>query len=184
MELEIRPIRQDEYQRTHAFQCEYLDAESFQDFARRIEANPDLYLVAFYDDELVGICYGHPSEKDTAAISLQGIAVNLDEKKGYARVGIGSKMMRVFESTVRRRGYKKIGVGSADNQKVEHFYLKNEFKPCELVAKGSLYRELDRVKIDDYELGKAKQQELRQKYDAIEVIFIFEKSIDDINRIY
>ncbi|WP_249315438.1 GNAT family N-acetyltransferase [Bacillus sp. FJAT-49711] len=49
------------------------------------------------DEELVGVCYGSPSRKDERAIHLQGIAVNLDVKKGYGRKGIGSRLIEEFE---------------------------------------------------------------------------------------
>ena len=62
-DLEIRSIKKEEYPLVHAFQCGSLDEESFEDFISRINENPDLYLAAFDDDELVGICYGSPSRR-------------------------------------------------------------------------------------------------------------------------
>lgn len=177
MNIKIRQIREEDYKKAHQFQCEYLDEESFEDFIERIEANPDLYFIALDNEELVGICYGHPSDKVKDAINLQGIAVNLDETKGYARKGIGSKLMIAFEKTVKQKGFDKIDVGSADDLKVEKFYLKNDFKPYQLVAKGPNHEEFERVNINDYDSGKKKQEELRKKHKPKEVIFIFEKSI-------
>ncbi|GMA60394.1 N-acetyltransferase [Alicyclobacillus fastidiosus] len=175
--IEVRTIEQHDYERAHAFQSEYLDREKFPEFVQRVAANPDLYFVAVNGDELIGICYGHPSKKDESVITLQGIAVDLNETKGYARVGIGSRMIRVFESAVKTRGYRKIAVGSADDPTVEKFYLKNGFKPTELVAKGLHYEEYERISIDDYEVGNVRREELWRKYAPKEVIFIFEKSI-------
>lgn len=168
---------EEDYKKAHQFQCEYLDKESFEDFIRRVEANPDLYLISLDNEELVGICYGHPSDKVKDAVNLQGIAVNLDEMKGYARKGIGSKLMRAFEKAVKQKGFHKIDVGSADDLKVEKFYVKNGFKPYQLVAKGPNYEEFERVNINDYDSGKKKQEELRKRHKPKEVIFIFEKSI-------
>ena len=103
--------------------------------------------------------------------------MNLDGRKDYARRGIGSKLISHFEEAVKRKGNDQMGVGSADDLKVEHFYLKNGFKPCELVAKGANHEEYERVTINDYESGKLQQQTLRKKHNAKEVIFIFEKLI-------
>ena len=75
MNLQIRPIKRGEYPLAHAFQCEYLDEESLEDFISRINENPDLYLAAFDDVELVGICYGGPSRKAKNTINVDGIAV-------------------------------------------------------------------------------------------------------------
>lgn len=179
MNIIIRTIKKEDFQRVHAFQCEYLDNESYNDFVTRIHTNPELYLVAFDEVELVGICYGHPSYNFESAINLQGIAVNIDERKGYARKGIGSMLIEEFEKVVKVKGYKKIDVGCADDIKVECFYLKNRFHPYELVAKGQHHEEYERVKISsNYELGQITKEELRKKYKPKEVIFIFGKLIE------
>jgi predicted N-acetyltransferase YhbS len=177
MEIELRTIMRDDYEKTYAFQCEYLDVEHFPDFVRRVENNPDLYFVAMDGNEIIGVCYGSPSKKDESVVHLQGIAVNLDRAKGYARVGIGSTMVHAFESGVKKRGYKVISLGSADDPKAEAFYLKNGFKPIELVAKNLHSEELDRVPVDDYESGNARREDLRRKHNPREVIFIFEKYV-------
>lgn len=175
--VEIRPIKQKDYKKVHKFQSEYLDKESFKDFVKRVKANPDLYLVAFDGNFLVGICYGHPSDRVGGAVDLQGIAVSLDETKGYARKGIGSKLIEKFAEVAKKKGFRKIGVGSSDDSKVESFYLKNGFRPFELVAKGEDHKEFERVKIKDYKSGKIKQKALRKKHKSKEVIFIFQKPI-------
>lgn len=178
MAIQVRAIEGHDFERVHAFQCEYLDSEGFHEFTKRVAINPDLYLVAVDGSELVGICFGHPSNRDISVMNLQGIAVNLDDTKGYARIGIGSTLMRAFESAVKKRGYKKIGVGSADDPKVEAFYLKNRFKPIELVAKDLHYEEIERVKVENFETGNVVREDLCRKHSPREVIFIFEKVVD------
>lgn len=177
MNLIIKVINRENYERAYAFQCEHLDAEDFPDFIHRVSQNPDFYLIAIIDDELVGICYGHPSPKEMLAISLQGIAVNQDKTKPYARTGVGSNMIHSFEDAAKNRGYEKISLGSADDYKVEHFYLKNGYKPIELVAKGPNHEEFERVQVDSYEDGNVLREKLRRKYKTKEVIYIFEKWI-------
>jgi predicted N-acetyltransferase YhbS len=179
MKIAIRTIEKQDYEQAHALQCEYLDGESFAEFEERVQANPDLYVVAADGGDIVGVCYGHPSKRTAASVNLQGIAVNLDDKKPYARAGIGSKLIHAFERAVKERGgYGTIGIGSADDPKVETFYLKNGYHPMELVAKNALYEELARVRVDDYESGNATREALRRKYDAQEVIYIFEKAVE------
>jgi GNAT superfamily N-acetyltransferase len=178
MNIMVRPVEPASYGDVHAFQCEYLDAEEFNAFTDRVASNPDLYLAAYHHAELVAVCYGQPSLRNHAAVQLQGIAVNLDETNQYARKGIGSAILRQFEKAAKNRGFRSIDVGSADDLKVEHFYLKNGFMPYELVANGPDHEELERVCIPNYELGKETQETLRKKHGAREVIFIFRKSID------
>jgi len=177
MNIEINPIKKEDYEKAYAFQCEYLDDESIQEFTLRVESNYDLYLVAMNDRELVGVCYGSPSKRDIQAIQLDGIAVNLDKEKGYARKGIGSQLIEEFEKAVEHLGYTKLNLGSADDVKVERFYLKNGFQPYELVAKNYNHEELERVNIEDYETGKRIKEQLRLKHNPDEVIFIFHKQI-------
>jgi GNAT superfamily N-acetyltransferase len=177
MNITIRIIEKKDYQRAHAFQCEYLDQETLDAFVSRVEANPVFYLAAFDGGELVGVCYGHPSARVESAVNLQGIAVSLEEGKNYARIGIGSRLLEDFQEVVIRKGYSIIGVGAADDLRVENFYLKNGFKPYELVAKGYNYEEYERVRISDYESAMVMKRELFSKYNPREVIFIFQKNI-------
>ncbi|SFS72856.1 GNAT family N-acetyltransferase [Paenibacillus sp. BC26] len=177
MEKEIRLIEESDYEQAHAFQCEYLDVENFEDFMQRVKSDPDLYLVTVVGSEVVGICYGSPSKRNDAVINLNGIAVNLDDSKPYARVGLGTNMLRFFETAVKKRSYQTIGVGSAADPKVEAFYIKNGFNPKELVVKGSNLEELERVRVDDFESGILRREELKRKYNPREVIFILEKDL-------
>jgi GNAT superfamily N-acetyltransferase len=177
MNLFIRTIRSEDYPSAFAFQNEYLDRESYTDFIQRVEQNPDLYLAAFDEDELIGVCFGHPSKKIVAAITLQGIAVSLDVKKDYARKGIGSGLLKAFEAAVKVKGYPRIDLGAADDPKVESFYLKNEYEPYELVVYDWNYHERERVPVNGYEAGLILKKELRAKYNPKEVIFIFHKNI-------
>ncbi|MFC4808577.1 GNAT family N-acetyltransferase [Paenibacillus sp. GCM10023250] len=178
MGKEIRLLAETDYEQAHAFQCEYLDRESFEEFVRRARSDPGLYFVTVDGREVVGVCYGSPSKKHPAAVNLNGIAVNLDSTKHYARAGLGTSMLRVFENAVKRKGYRTIGVGSADDPKVEAFYLKNGFAPIELVAFGPNMEQLERVREDDYASGLLRREELRRKFNPREVIFIFEKNVE------
>jgi len=176
--VRIRTLRETDYEAVHAFQTEYLDQESYYEFVRRVQRHPDLYLAAYHGEELAGVAYGHPSERDADVMNLQGIAVTLDQRKAYARAGIGTRLLRAFERAAAARGFRWIGVGSADDPKVEQFYLNNGFEACELVAKDGPHRELERVAVTDYESGCTMKRRLRQTCPANEVIFIFKKRLD------
>ncbi|HOB20638.1 MAG TPA: GNAT family N-acetyltransferase [Candidatus Atribacteria bacterium] len=177
MDLTIRGIRQEEYDQVYHFQCEYLDKETFDDFLRRVSSRSGIYLAAFAGDDLTGICYGCPSTRNRTAFSIQGIAVSLDNDKGYARKGIGSKLLAALSSLAFEAGYESLDVGAADDAGVEAFYIKNGFEPYELVAKQKGNIEIERVRIKDYGSGKKEQQRLREKHSPDEVIFIFKKQI-------
>jgi peptidoglycan/xylan/chitin deacetylase (PgdA/CDA1 family)/GNAT superfamily N-acetyltransferase len=177
--VRIRPVGNTDLPVVHPFQCEYLDRERADEWLRRVEANPGLYLAAFDGEQLAGICYGHPSRHWEGAADLQGIAVNLDRSKPYARRGIGSRLLRAFERECAARGFRRIGVGSADDPKVEAFYRKNGYVPAEIVAKDAECRELERLKLSAEEADRAdeRKEALRRRTGAAEVVFIFEKKL-------
>jgi len=175
--IRIRTLRETDYESVHAFQTEYLDQESYYEFVRRVQRHPELYLAAYHGEELIGVAYGHPSARDAGVMNLQGIAVTLDQRKAYARAGVGTRLLRAFEQAAAAAGFRTLGVGSADDPKVEQFYLNNGFEACELVAKDESYNELRRVAVADYESGCTLKRQLRQTCPASEVIFIFAKKL-------
>ncbi|GMK37819.1 hypothetical protein PCCS19_08730 [Paenibacillus sp. CCS19] len=175
LSIAIRSIQAADYAAVYAFQQEYLDSEPYEAFIQRVEHPSTLYFAAYAGRQLAGIIYGEPSRRIDLQFVLQGVAVNLDTTLGLARRGIGSQLMQRFETAARQAGARAIGVGSADDLKVERFYLKNGYQPIELVAKNADHRELERVSIHDYEAGKQLQEQLRTKHEAHEVIFIFAK---------
>lgn len=181
MALNIHAIRASEYEDTYAFQREYgLSDESFTAFKSRVERYPEYYLTACDVDKIVGVCFGTPSAKEMSTVILQGIAVNLDKSKHYARVGIGSKMLRQFEDGMAHLGYQKIGVGAAEDEKVERFYLKNGYHAVQLVAKTVDGKELERVDASSYESGLQTRVQLHRAKDVHEVIFIFEARLREV----
>lgn len=175
MNIEIRLIKKEDYLQAHQFQCEYLDKESYENFLERIDAHPDVYFVALHGEHIIGVCYGHPSKHAEHAMQLQGIAVNLDPK--YARKGTGSKMLKAFEGAARNLGYNKIDVGSADDTKVEKFYVKNGFIPYEVQAKGDNHFLYEKQEVENYDDGLSIKKTLREKHKPKEVIFIMRKSL-------
>lgn len=178
MDVIIRPIQKEDHKTVYNFQCSYLDKESYESFILRINLNPELYLVALVKNEIVGICYGNPLERDKSVMNLQGIAVYLDSNKYFGRMGIGSKMIKSFEKVTLKKGYKVLGLGSAEDVKVEKFYLKNNFQPIELVVKDNKYNELKRVPVNSYIEGINIKKKLYSEYNPGEIIFIYQKILE------
>lgn len=54
-------------------------------------------------------------------------------------------------------------------------YLKNGYRPYELVSKAPQHNGDERIQITDYVNGKVMQEELRRKLNSEQVIFIFKK---------
>lgn len=169
--METKIIPQEDLEKAFQINSQYL-GDSRTDFFNWQKSYPNLFVGVYEKKELIGICYGHYENKHKCII-LQGIAT-IDK---FLRKGVGSILIQFFERQVHNEGFSTIGLGCADDEKTERFYLKNGFKPIELVAKTKDHTELERIKIADYRSGKIKQQELRKKYNPEEVIFIFEKKL-------
>ncbi|MCY0878751.1 MAG: GNAT family N-acetyltransferase [Firmicutes bacterium] len=177
--IQARAIAPPEYTEAYLFQCQYLDLDPWSAFLARIARHPDLYLVALAGNRVVGVCYGSLSPEREGWATLEGIAVDLGTARGYARKGIGTRLLRTFEKAVLAKGAVALGVGSAEDPGVERFYFKNGFHPVELVAKGQSREELARVAATDYREGCALRAGLKERYHAHEVIWIFEKRLGD-----
>lgn len=167
----IRPIEECDFARAHAMQVTYLDGDDLPAFRIRVEAAPELYLVAMEGETLVGLCYGKVKPKGNAV--LNGICADLDN--GWGRKGIGSALLRAFEEALRKLGKSGYSVGAADDPKVEAFYMKHGHRPVELVSKDEAGNELARMKVSGYEEGEKARAGLRARCHPREVILIFEK---------
>lgn len=132
--------------------------------------------------QLVGICYGQPSRHNEGFIQLQGIAINHDASKNYLRQGFGSALLKYFEQEAVAKGYRGVDLGCADDARVERLYNKNGYHPYELVAKSAHGEDYERLAVQDYESGLLLKEELRQKYQAHEVIFIYRKWLTEEGR--
>ncbi|NLH59502.1 MAG: hypothetical protein GX461_08870 [Clostridiales bacterium] len=46
MTYKIERLSNEFYEKAHSFQCEYLDQEDYSTFLKRVNKEPDLYLIA------------------------------------------------------------------------------------------------------------------------------------------
>jgi len=178
MNIEIRPVTTGaDKKAVYPYQCGYSHiVESFEDFIKRADAAPDLYLAAFDGGVCVGICHGGPSRWASDAVNLDIIATERPGDNKYARKGIGSRMLQRLEQAAKQRGFRRVHLGSSMGG-AELFYMSNGYRPVELVASGANHEMHERVPVTDYESGRVLQRELLRKHKAKEVNFIFEKTL-------
>ena len=163
--MTIRNICKEDLQNAYKLHREYVDKKPFSYFKKYYLKNPKLFVGCFQRGKLIGICWGYV-RKDT--VTLNSIAVNYD----YWRKGIGSKLLKTFEKQVKKFHKRTISVGSAEGF-VEKFYMKNGYKP-----KLFLVRIGNRKKYIKTEKYSPKMKEkIKKKYNAREVIYIFEKNL-------
>lgn len=167
--MEIKVLPQKDLEAFWKLQTEYLDNWSFNHLKEEFSKYRDLYVGCYEENILIGIAYGFIKGE---AVILQGVAVRHD----IWRRGIGSKILTFFESQAKLTGRKTISVGSAEGF-VEQFYLKNGYKPITIQAKDENHYLLAEEKVENYEDGLKKREELRKKLNPQEVIFIMNKKI-------
>ncbi|MGN0164914.1 MAG: GNAT family N-acetyltransferase [Lachnospiraceae bacterium] len=81
-----------------------------------------------------GIAFGWARQLDVpedCSFTLDGIAV----KEQYRRRGLGSLLLKKFESCASGYGFNRIGVGSAEGC-AEEFYIRNGYAPKEYKVFG------------------------------------------------
>jgi GNAT superfamily N-acetyltransferase len=93
------------------------------------DLRPRWCVAAYVGAELVGVCYGN--ESSPGHVVLQGIAVRSEWWRG----GIGSRILREFESVVAEDGMTQVSLGSASDRPTESFYLNNGYRAVCLVLK-------------------------------------------------
>ncbi|CAF3094785.1 unnamed protein product [Rotaria sp. Silwood2] len=151
--VKIRNIKYEELEQFWNIQQEYLDNWTFTYLENQFNLYSSLFVAAFINDVMCGIAYG--CEYDETTILLQGICVLYK----YWRHGIGSKLIKFFETKVNKT---KITVGVASDIAVEKFYLKNEYKPNQFlirIKRSHLPNDCEQKKLDFHVINEKYDQE-------------------------
>ena len=155
----VKIVPESDYAKMESIAIEYLEQET-ERFKAMYEKLPAAFAGYYIDDKLVGCAYGFPSPRgDDKCFSLDGIAMEWD----YKAQGKGSKLLQFWEKCVYDLGFNRVDVGSAGGY-VEHFYLKNGYKPLELkiLVEGDGWKE----KQKDYPFSVAELQ-TQGKYNKL-----------------
>lgn len=162
---------------------------SLEEFRSRFQETPSLFIGAYDDADLIGICLGWPT--DSGVVQLVGIGVAPD-RRGR---GIGSRLIEQFEASAGELGMQKITLGSAGGA-VDRFYVTHGYSPSKILVRGTTetlpsdYRTLgfdvveehsegDSLKIylgvDEYD--PTELQTVRDRFQDEEAIYIMEKTL-------
>ncbi|CAF1369767.1 unnamed protein product [Rotaria sordida] len=167
---EIRNVKYEELEEFWKIQQEYLDNWTFTYLQNQFNKYSSLFIAAFINNIMCGIAYG--CDYDEITITLQGICVLFK----YWRHGIGSKLLKFFETKVNKI---KITVGVASDDTVEKFYLKNNYKPKQFLIRIK-YNQLP----NDYEQKKLNFHVINEKYDQInEAIILYIETLQYNNEL-
>jgi peptidoglycan-N-acetylglucosamine deacetylase len=171
LKVQIKKIPKKDLKIFHKLKKQYGSGdEKFSKTKEIFENNPDLCVGCYLDNELIG---------ETTGVK-KGEYVNLDHiciKYECWGAGLGSKLLKFLEKQIKKGGIKILDVEVADNPKTELFYLKNDFKPYRIKAKGKNHFLYEELNVKNYEDGLKKKEILREKHNPKEVNFIMKKTI-------
>ncbi len=128
-DLEIHPLQESELRQAHDIKVEYLEDGSFEAWSSDWKSHPELTVSCLFEGQLIGVAYGRPSPQKDGDVILEGIAVI----QPHAGQGIGSQLLHFFERQAEKGGHSSVSLGSAGGY-VEHFYMKNGYRPVEFVC--------------------------------------------------
>lgn len=105
-------------------------SDSPQEIAKKLERDPDLFLVAEINQEIVGTVLGGFDGR-------RGIMYHLAVNPGYRNLGIGETLMSELEVRLRAKGcIRYYLLVTVDNQKAIDFYEKRGWNRLNLYAYG------------------------------------------------
>ncbi len=127
--MEIKLVPKKDLNKVWKLHKEYVEENStLKEIEDLYTKFPKLFVGCYSENHLIGICIPGSFNEE---IYLKGIAI----EKDYWRKGLGSKLLSFFEQQLRDLNIKEISVPSADISWVENFYLKNNYKPSQLLVK-------------------------------------------------
>lgn len=105
-------------------------SDSPQEITKKLERDPDLFLVAEIDQEIVGTVLGGYDGR-------RGIMYHLAVKPSYRNLGIGEKLMAELEDRLRAKGcIRYYLLVTVDNHSALEFYEKRGWNRLNLYAYG------------------------------------------------
>ena len=104
------------------------------EISRKLERDPDLFLVAELEGKLIGTVIGGYDGR-------RGIVYHLAVNPGMRKLGLGSALMQAVESRLRQKGcYKSYLMVVKDNPEVIDFYRNRGWSTMDVTVMG---KELD-----------------------------------------
>lgn len=189
--FQIRNIPRKDLKRMYKLKKEYTGGPNFEVVKKQYSTYPGLFIGCYRNGRLIGVVTG---EVRRDSIHLSSAAVNAL----YWRKGLGSKMIRVFDEEAKEIG-KKIGrnkISVCSGEKSESFYLKNGYRPAQLLVwirkrdvpkdyKHKGFEVLDEKNRKNNKILYLKMQKydpeikeiVKKRFKSYKVLYIFEKKL-------
>lgn len=155
------------------------------------EDAPELFVGAYDDGEIVGVCVGRRHDADHAELAGLGVVPS------FRREGVGTRLVAAFEAAAVAVGIDSVSVGSAGGY-VDEFYTENGYEPESVLvrsAPGDLpddYRDQEYDVVEETTDGETKKRyvdadgrdpgfldAVRDAFGDEDAIYIMRKSLTD-----
>ena len=99
------------------------------EIAKKIQRDPDLFLVADYQEEIIGVVMGGYDGR-------RGMIYHLTVDKEYRQIGIGTALMEVVEERLREKGCLRSYLMVRKDNTATQFYEKNGWQALDIFVYG------------------------------------------------
>jgi ribosomal protein S18 acetylase RimI-like enzyme len=99
------------------------------EIAKKIQRDPDLFLVADYQEEIIGVVMGGYDGR-------RGMIYHLAVDKEYRQVGVGTALMEAVEERLREKGCLRSYLMVRKDNAATQFYEKNGWQALDIFVYG------------------------------------------------
>ncbi|MES0359724.1 MAG: GNAT family N-acetyltransferase [Anaerolineales bacterium] len=99
------------------------------EIAKKIQRDPDLFLVADYQEEIIGVVMGGYDGR-------RGMIYHLAVDKEYRQIGVGTVLMEVLEERLREKGCLRSYLMVRKDNTATQFYEKNGWQALDIFVYG------------------------------------------------
>ena len=104
-------------------------SDTSDEIAKKIQRDPDLFLVADYQEEIIGVVMGGYDGR-------RGMIYHLAVDKEYRQIGVGTALMEILEERLREKGCLRSYLMVRKDNAAAQFYEKNGWQALDIFVYG------------------------------------------------
>jgi len=104
-------------------------SDTSDEIAKKIQRDPDLFLVADYQEEIIGVVMGGYDGR-------RGMIYHLAVEKEYRRIGVGTALMEALEDRMREKGCLRSYLMVRKDNDAAQFYEKKGWQALDISMFG------------------------------------------------
>ena len=104
-------------------------SDTSDEIAKKIQRDPDLFLVADYQEEIIGVVMGGYDGR-------RGMIYHLAVEKEYRQIGVGTALMEALEDRMREKGCLRSYLMVRKDNAATQYYEKNGWQALDIFVYG------------------------------------------------